>query len=632
MNSNNNPLTLDDLMPEKEEDIWALEEGKATECEPESFKHFLINEYSETILDEIVTLETLKEYKLAIYFYLYSINSYLFTGIDDDFGSDSYGEIELPYSFFHKLILKDILEIKNILAIKVATAVEINPQEIALQRLVTIYQTDNFNGFSEEGKWDYLFQLKNAILYFIYCNKHYEDEINYNPLQIGINEEEIQTGCIGVIILHSELKPKKIDSIHNIGLSKVKFGLTAKGRHISEAPAGLTNITFSDINSTEDTLGHLFGDYSGKPISKSSKVLVRNNRKKNYDTKTVKERDIADDLEFPLNDTEITDSIKREYGEAREKSEIYKKHRDNYINSFNEYNDSYIGAKDYCSDFPSENEGWTFIEGQGWTFIENKGWKPRVDRWGTYSFPCYNERLLLYLNKYFLQGQQITTEDQYKDLVLYSISEIDSGSSLKHLFKLEQKYNDPSRNFMLEIFKHFLRKNTLGLSDEDLVELKKLFFCYFYYREAGDIKNKVLPDHIYHARVIHTLFSCVFGSNYDMIDFSCNHVLGTTDISQSQIDEFKLKYTLASAANSRANSTANSQSYSQSYLTANPQLSVEEELQKQLLELAKKKGGTRKKGNKNNRKTRKLKKVKKSKKRNKKNKKNKKSKKMKKLK
>jgi hypothetical protein len=627
MNSNSNSGQEQGGKPDSvefgEKDLFELEKEKANQCEPGSFKYFLINEYSKTILEEIVTLETLKDYKLAIYFYLYRINSYLFTGIDNDFNSDTYGDIELPYEFFHNLKLADILRVQ-------AATVQagITPQQIALQRLVTIYEsvidpeTNEFDGFSEQGKWDYLIQLITAILYFIYCNKHYEEEITSNILGIGINEDgivedfpEIYTGCIGGIILHSNLNPKKIDSVNNMGLSKMKFGSTASGRHYSQAPPSLPSITFNGINDTEKSLQNLFNVSTGKPITRFEKFKVRNNLNQTFDKKRKEKEYIADDIEFPLNATEITDPNEKEYVDNaikknRTDSENYKKQRDNSNNTFKQYNENFIGAKDYCSDY-SKSEGWEFTEGEGWEFIEGKGWKPPEDRWGTYSFPCYNERLLDYLNRCFPGDQQITTEDEYNALVLENISSIDNGS---HLFKLEQKYQDTTINFMLEIFKYFLCKNSLQLSPGNLIELKKLFFCYFYYREAGDIKNKVLPDHIYHARVIHTLFSCVFGNNYDLIDFSCNNIVDKTDIPQSQIQEFIDKYTIRSTANSQANS--------QSYSQANSQVSLpkftptfgtlqEEELYNELLKHTEpEKGGTRKrkKGNKKGKKTRKIRK------------------------
>ena len=75
MNSNSNSGQEQGGKPDSvefgEKDLFELEKEKANQCELGSFKYFLINVYSTTILEEIVTLETLKDYKLAIYFYLY---------------------------------------------------------------------------------------------------------------------------------------------------------------------------------------------------------------------------------------------------------------------------------------------------------------------------------------------------------------------------------------------------------------------------------------------------------------------------------------------------------------------------------------------------------------------------------
>jgi hypothetical protein len=548
---------------------------------PKDFKTFLETEYSQTILEQEVDFNMFKPYKSTIYPYLYRILKNVFTGFDNS----SPVPITLPYSFFYNLTPEKFEDLREDEAEGVIKETK-TKLEIAIKRLYKIYYYEGaFNGFEEDGDWDYLYQLKNIVLFVLYNDENYKSEIDYNPLEIPEGFPKLKFG-ISLCSYHSSFEENKVKKYVD---ESTEESFEMLGQHFMMAPLGKKCHTFYGDDYLKYALTFIFLN-GENPLTKELKKMIRDKFNKTFQNKYVLSTDKADEVEFSIPNETPTHSQQEyiDYTVEQNRNEA------NYMKSMAKSSD--LAYKQVTKPVAMSKI----------YYGSHKGQSPYM--WGTFSYPVFDASFIPYLNKCL--SSPITTKEEYDELVEKNIFSFDNDDG--SLFKLQKKYGETRIPFTYEMFKHFVRQ----YGDE---QTQKLFCCLFWNRTAGD-EDKILDDYILPSNIVHQLLSLVYNS-YKLLDTSCNH---DSDNPDSSVLDF-LKFTIPSAANSQQDFLPEVRTFDQTLETFDEDdedspFSIEKKPTVNLEE----KGGTRKikKRNKKGKKTRKLKKrTKKMKKRTKKTKK-----------
>jgi hypothetical protein len=325
----------------------ALSSSAASVGDPIDFKTFLETEYSQTILYRQVNFDMFEPYKPTIYFYLYRILKNVFNGFD----RSNPVPVTLTYSFFYNLTYDLFQELREDEELREEELREEELREdeesIATKRLYQIYKNkDAFNGFEEEGDWDYLYQLKDIVLFVLYNDENYKTEIESNPLKIPEDFLKLNFG-ISLCSYHSSLEIKKVKKVEEIGEENFEIS----GQHYMMSPLGKKCFTFSDNNYQKDALNFIF--LNGKnPLTKKSKTILRTRYKLTLQTHANELNKVADTVDFNLDDLDSESLSQKELkdfivGKNRAQAKSFTIHGKKSNQAYKEVTKSVALSKDY---------------------------------------------------------------------------------------------------------------------------------------------------------------------------------------------------------------------------------------------------------------------------------------------